>query len=248
MSKTREIILLDDVYDWKTMTLWKFLQEGNIPEGWEDFFERKDVCEELWKISEEISKSETYVYPMIEHVFRAFIPVDKIRCITMGQDCYHNGTNRRNGSAMGLCFSVKPGNTINPSLKNIYKELKNEGFNPTEDGNLLHWRDQGCFMINAALTVEMGNPGSHSHIWKRFTEFVVKHVVKNTKNTVWLLMGKDAQFYDKYITDVAKTHTVFFTTHPSPFSANKLTRDVPAFLGSGVFQAINDVLDVDINW
>ena len=227
------------------MTLWEFLDEGNIPVGWEEFFEMEEVRKELWKISEHISKVETIVYPMIEHVFRAFIPLEDIKVMILGQDPYHNGSNRRDGSAVGLCFSVKQGNSLNPSLRNIYKELKREGFSPKENGDLFYWKDQGCFMINSALTVEFSYPESHSEIWEEFTSLVIKYIIEHAKGIAWLLMGKYAQSYNKYIT---KDHVVFFTSHPSPFSYNKATKNAPAFLGSGVFQSINNVIDVPIKW
>lgn len=247
MNKFRNITLLDDVYDWNKMTLLEFLQEGNIPNGWDQFFERKDVYRELIKISNSISKSSKseIIFPMIEHVFRAFIQLEDIKVVILGQDPFHNGSKSYNGSAMGLCFSVKDGNAINPSLRNIYKEIFSEGFSPNQDGNLFHWKEQGCFLLNASLTVEKGNPGSHSELWKDFSKLVIEYIVNNTTGVVWLLMGKHAQYYNRYI---SSKHVVFFTTHPSPFSCNKSTKDAPAFLGSGVFKAINDVLDTDIKW
>ena len=41
--------------------------------------------------------------------------------VILGQDPYHNV-----GQAHGLCFSVKPGVDIPPSLVNIYKELHDD--------------------------------------------------------------------------------------------------------------------------
>ena len=79
MNNFGNITLLDDLYDWNKMTLLEFLQEGNIPNGWEQFFERKDVHQELIKISKFISDSISkpeIIFPMIEHVFRAFIPLE----------------------------------------------------------------------------------------------------------------------------------------------------------------------------
>ncbi len=248
MIKFITITLLEGVYDWNKMSLFEFLQEGNIPNGWEQFFERKDVHQKLIKISNSISNSiskSEIIFPMIEHVFRAFIPLEDIKVVILGQDPFHNGSKSYNGSAMGLCFSVKDGNRINPSLRNIYKEIVSEGFSPNQDGKLFHWKEQGCFLLNASLTVERGNPGSHYELWKDFSKLVIEYIVNNTTGVVWLLMGKHAQYYNRYI---SSKHVVFFTTHPSPFSCNKSTKDAPAFLGSGVFKAINNVLDSDIKW
>lgn len=245
MNKKRNIILLDNVYDWKKMSLYDFLEEYNVPDGWEEFFNKPDVQKELKQISDFISRSEKTVFPMIEHVFRSFIPLGLISVVILGQDPYHNGYTRYSGSANGLCFSVKDGNRINPSLRNIYKELRNEGFSPKEDCNLFHWKKQGCLLLNTSLTVEVGSPSSHCKLWDNFSKLVVDYINNHTSNVVWLLMGKHAQYYDRFISDI---HTVFFTTHPSPFSCNRSTKDAPAFIGSGVFKSINDVLDSKIKW
>lgn len=141
--------MLDDLYDWNKMTLLEFLQEGNIPSGWEKFFERKDAHQELIKISKfisDISKSEI-IFPMIEHVFRAFIPLEGIKVVILGQDPFHNGSNSYKGSATGLCFSVKDGNAINPSLRNIYKEIVSEGFSQNQDGNCFIGKNKGVFFL-----------------------------------------------------------------------------------------------------
>jgi len=120
--------LLDKKYSWKDMSLLQFLQEGNIPKKWEKFFEREDIQKIIYTISQELDKvrKTKIIYPSIQQVFRALylLPIDKIKAVIVGQDCYHNGSTEYDGSAVGLCFSVKPGNKINPSLRSIYTELK----------------------------------------------------------------------------------------------------------------------------
>jgi uracil-DNA glycosylase len=49
------------------------------------------------------------------------LPLTKVKCVILGQDPYHNV-----GQAHGLAFSVRPGVPVPPSLKNIYKEVKND--------------------------------------------------------------------------------------------------------------------------
>jgi len=238
MSKER-IKILDEEWSWKTMTLWEFLCEGNYPRLWEKFFLREDIQALLYKISAEIveESKDCEIYPPIHKVFRAFFKIDlsKIRVIVVGADPYHNP-----GSAVGICFSVPPGVPVNQSLKNIYKELKSEGYNPDETGSLLHWIDQGCLMINTALTVEKGNAGSHTHIWYSFTEKLLEYISENTKNVAWLLMGKDAAAFKGYCTK--NGHQSFITSHPSPLSAYRPYQNYPAFLGSGIFDSVNNFL------
>jgi uracil-DNA glycosylase len=149
-------------------------------------------------------------------------------------DPYHNG------SAVGYCFSVLPGNRINPSLRNMYNELKQEGYFPVENGVITHWADQGCLLLNTALTVEKGSPDTHTGLWKDFTRKVISHVAENTSNVVWMLFGAKALAFENLIK--GNNHKVLVTSHPSPFSAHKGFRDYPAFLGSNVFKNANKFL------
>ena len=60
------------------------------------------------------------IFPEADDLFNAFhlTPLKDVKVVIFGQDPYHNV-----GQAHGLCFSVKPGVEIPPSLVNIYKEL-----------------------------------------------------------------------------------------------------------------------------
>jgi uracil-DNA glycosylase len=236
-ESNRSINFVEEKYDWNNLSLWEFLEEGNVPSEWEGFFLRDDVQQSLFNISnalKEESKNVT-IYPPIHQVFRAFIPMDKIKVVVLGMDPYHNG------SAIGLCFSVLPGNNINPSLRNIYNELKDEEYKVDENGVLTHWADQGCLMLNTALTVEKGDADSHTGIWYEFSEKVIKYVAENTNDVVWLLMGSKAQAFQEFIPSNHR-HRVLVTSHPSPFSAHRSFRQWPAFLGSNIFRQTNDFL------
>jgi uracil-DNA glycosylase len=229
------IQIIDEKYDWKTMTLWQFLEEGNIPSSWKDFFLRDDVQQDLFNISNSLHNESRSckIYPSINQVFRAFIPLKDVKVVLLGMDPYHNG------SAVGLCYSVLPGNTINPSLRNIYNELRAEGYEVKEDGILTHWADQGVLMLNTALTVAKSDADSHTGIWYEFSEKVIKYVAENTEKVVWMLTGSKAQAFEEFI---GKEHNVLVTSHPSPFSAHRAFRQWPAFLGSGIFRKTNDLL------
>jgi len=203
-----------------------------------------DNQDKLYSISNQLEKERPErIYPYINQVFRAFIPLEKIKVVVLGQDPYHNG------SAVGYCFSVLPWNKVNPSLRNMYKELRGEGYEIKEDGILTQWVDQGCFMINTALTVEKGCPDTHTSFWYDFTESAIKYVADNCKNVVWLLMGAKAHKFKKFI---PKEQLSICTSHPSPFSAHRSSATVPSFLGSNAFIEINARLEEDgetqINW
>jgi uracil-DNA glycosylase len=235
--------LNNSVYSWKNLSLKEFLEEGNIPSGWIDFFSDDNVKKELWKISEYLDKirNTKIIYPSIHKVFKAFYltPFDKMKVILISQDPYHNGTNEFDGSACGLCFSVANGNSINPSLKNINKELVNSGYSAKEDGNLTEWAKQGVLLLNMALTVEKGDPESHSLIWYNFSKMLIQYITKNN-NVKWLLFGSHAHTCIKDCDNI-KEENVFRTTHPSPLGASKASKTAVAFLGSKVFSKIKEV-------
>lgn len=156
------------------------------------------------------------VYPPQHLIFNAFLqtPYDRVKVVIVGQDPYHGP-----GQAHGLSFSVMPGVTIPPSLKNIYKELQNDlGVAPPKDGCLLHWAEQGVLLLNATLTVRKGEPRSHyGKGWEQFTDAVIDLLVQKEDPIVFLLWGKSAQ--EKGHRAVGSRHAVFEAGHPSPYSA-----------------------------
>ena len=135
---TKSISFSNEPYSWRTISLIDFLNEGNIPTGWSKFFMRTDVVAELNILSEYLFKraKSAVIYPPIQDVFRAFYITkpENTKVVLLAQDPYHN-----KGGAVGLCFSVGAQSTlkINPSLKNIYKEMEAENYNPVKNGNLL---------------------------------------------------------------------------------------------------------------
>lgn len=178
------------------------------------------------------------IYPAKDDIFAAFnhTPFDKAKVVIIGQDPYHG-----KDQAHGLAFSVRPGVRIPPSLRNIYKELKQE---PTH-GSLITWAQQGVLLLNATLTVEGAKAGSHQGLgWERFTDSVVEILNREKENLVFVLWGNYAQKKGANI-DSTK-HLVLKSTHPSPFSAYR------GFLGCGHFRKINRYLkkrgQSEINW
>jgi uracil-DNA glycosylase len=234
-------ILKDEKWSWKTHSLKNFIEEGNIEESWIDFFKEQDYLIESISDSLESETKHKTIYPELYNVFRTFfLPLNKIRVVILGLDPYHNS------NATGLCFSVPKGGKINPSLRNIYKQLKLEGFTPDESGCLNHWLEQGCFMLNTALTVEKGKPESHIKIWKEFSINLIKHICKNTKGVVWLLMGSKAISFSEFIKE--KEKNILCVSHPSPFSCFRKAGEHPSFMNSGVFTKINNFLEKNIKW
>ena len=173
------------------------------------------------------------LYPPGPEIFAAFdaTPFDAVKVVVLGQDPYHGP-----GQAHGLCFSVRPGVPVPPSLQNIYKELQRDvGFQPPSHGYLQGWAGQGVLLLNAVLTVEAGRAGSHQGKgWEGFTDHVVDVLNREREGLVFLLWGSYAQAKGKVIDP--RRHRVLKAPHPSPLSAHR------GFLGCGHFSAVNEYL------
>ena len=101
-----------------------------------------------------------------------------MKVVILGQDPYHNFN-----QAHGLCFSVKKGVQVPPSLVNIYKELQDDlGCTIPNHGCLTKWAEQGVLMLNTVLTVRAHQANSHRGIgWEEFTDAAI---MQSTHRTV----------------------------------------------------------------
>lgn len=175
----------------------------------------------------------TVIYPHSTNWFHALeaTPLSQVKVVILGQDPYHQP-----GQAHGLCFSVKPGVAIPPSLLNIYKELKNDlGISPPQHGYLESWAKQGVLLLNAVLTVEHGKANAHQGKgWEQFTDKIVSLVNQQLDNVVFMLWGSYAQKKGAAID--TQRHLVLKAPHPSPLSAHR------GFLGCGHFSQANQYL------
>ncbi len=187
--------------------------------------------------------SNHIVYPSMYDIFNAlkFTPYSKVKAVILGQDPYHG-----EGQAHGLCFSVKEGVALPPSLINIYKELYNDlGIAPCKSGCLTKWAERGVLLLNTTLTVRAGAANSHSGCgWQEFTDEIIKKLSEREKPMVFLLWGGNARAKKKII-DCNK-HLVLECAHPSPLSAYN------GFFGCRHFSKTNDFLlsigETPIDW
>ncbi|MDZ4748636.1 MAG: uracil-DNA glycosylase [Saprospiraceae bacterium] len=182
------------------------------------------------------------IFPPGPMIFNAFdkTPFEKVRVVVLGQDPYHGP-----GQAMGLCFSVPREISVPASLKNIFKEINRDlGLSIPQHGDLTSWTSQGIFLLNAILTVEKNQAGSHSKIgWHLFTDVVIKTLSDNRNGLIFLLWGNYARS-KKHLIDPQR-HTILEAAHPSPLARN-------AFNGCSHFSMTNSILqnrgDTPINW
>lgn len=178
-------------------------------------------------------RKQKTIYPPERLVFSAFdqTPFDQVKIVILGQDPYHGP-----GQAQGLCFSVPAGVKLPPSLRNIYKELRDDlGIAPALFGDLSKWAKQGVLLLNATLTVREGEAGSHQNKgWEQFTDAVIRKLSDRKNGLVFLLWGNYAQKKTALI-DAGKHH-ILCSAHPSPLSAHQ------GFLGNKHFSSTNAIL------
>lgn len=156
------------------------------------------------------------VFPPQDLVFNAFrlTTFDSLKVVILGQDPYHNDS-----QAHGLAFSVPEGIALPPSLKNIFKELETDilDFKIPKSGDLSYWAKQGVLLLNATLTVNAHQAGSHQKKgWEKFTDQVIQVISESKEAVVFLLWGAYAQ---KKVTLIdAQKHLILTAVHPSPLS------------------------------
>ena len=173
------------------------------------------------------------IFPAGNDIFNALnaTTFENVRVVIIGQDPYHGP-----GQAHGLCFSVRPGVEIPPSLRNIYKEIAADlGIAPSRSGCLQGWAAQGVLLLNAVLTVESGKAAAHQgRGWERFTDRIIALLNEQGQHIVFMLWGSYAQKKGQIID--RSRHFVLASAHPSPLSASR------GFFGNHHFSRANQYL------
>lgn len=201
-----------------------------IEASWKDALKEEFEKDYFIKLTEFVRNEyrQHTCYPPGNEIFNAFnlCPLSKVKVVILGQDPYHG-----EGQAEGLCFSVKTGIALPPSLINIFKEVKDDiGTRPQiikdlqgkdmYDGSLRRWAQQGVFLLNTCLSVRQHEAFSHSRQgWESFTDAVIKIISEKQEHVVFMLWGGPARSKKKII-DTSK-HLVLESVHPSPLSANR---------------------------
>jgi uracil-DNA glycosylase len=206
------------------------------PKGWRIFFRQIIPSGCLSSISEIINndiKKKIEVYPPLHDVYAVFnlCRPEDIKVVIIGQDPYHTP-----GAAMGIAFGHRNTRSkIQPSLKNIYKELQDDlGIKiDTTKGDLSRWVEQGVFLINTALTVQENKAYSHAKEWKKFTKTLFEYL-NDHHPMVIVIWGTPAA---KLATIFDDKHHKIKSSHPSPLSAHI------SFFGSKPFSQINEKLE-----
>ncbi len=216
-----------------------------IGNGWDKYLEEettKPYFRNLMNFLDE-EYANNQVFPPRNEIYTALqlTDYDDVKVVILGQDPYHD-----EGQAHGLAFSVKPGNAIPPSLRNIYKEISMSlGTIVPKTGYLVSWAKQGVLLMNTVLTVRAHSPQSHQNKgWEEFTSKVVSALNDREKPVIFVLWGSNAKKYEPLITN--PQHIILKSVHPSPLSASR------GFFGCGHFKTINETLkangEKEIDW
>ena len=177
--------------------------------------------------------TRTTIYPPAKLIFNAFdhCPFDEVKVVIIGQDPYHGP-----GQAHGLCFSVMEGVPNPPSLQNIFKEIQSDLGKPLPlNGDLTRLARQGVLLLNATLTVQAHQAGSHQRKgWEEFTDAAIRLLAEEREHLVFILWGAYAQKKGAFID--RNKHLVLSSPHPSPLSAHH------GFFGNRHFSRANEYL------
>ncbi|MCL1851491.1 MAG: uracil-DNA glycosylase [Peptococcaceae bacterium] len=183
------------------------------------------------------------ILPEENSVLKAFqlTPFEEVKVVILGQDPYPGKDKRGAWHAMGMAFSSHSEVEVPASLRNIFKELAAETGIENKTADLSKWAKQGVLLLNTVLTVEAEKGNSHKNMgWETFTTGAVRAVGRSEKPIVFMLWGKPAQKYEKFIirdpdrSDPNKL--VLKAAHPSPLSAHN------GFFGCNHFVQANQFL------
>lgn len=217
----------------------------NIGNSWDELLHDEFESEYYQKIRGFLKQEydQYTIYPPKEDIFNAlkYTPYENVKIVLLGQDPYHGA-----GQAHGLCFSVKPGVTPPPSLRNIFKELQQDvciDMPPT--GELTAWAKRGVLLLNTVLTVREGQANSHKNLgWQQLTDAIIRKLNERDAPVVFLLWGANAREKRALLNN--PKHLVLESVHPSPLSAYQ------GFFGCAHFSKANEFLHqhgVDpVNW
>ncbi len=206
-----------------------------IPAAWRDVLADEAAAPYFAALEQFVAaeRAAHQVFPPQDEVFAALeaTAYDEVKVVLLGQDPYHD-----DGQAHGMCFSVRPGVKIPPSLRNMYKELNADlGVPVASHGYLRAWADQGVLLLNTVLTVRAHEAASHKgRGWETFTDAVIRAVGQRERPAVFVLWGAHAKKKAALI-DTTR-HRVIQGAHPSPLSARM-------FFGSRPFSKTNAALE-----
>lgn len=203
---------------------------ADIPEDWRallgDYFESPEWQTLQTNLRVELNKEVEEICPKPQNFFKALklTPLNQVKVVILGQDPYHSP-----GLAQGLAFSIPSNIPTNSrqfpsSLRNISKALALEGFGVLPNGDLHAWAEQGVLLINTALSVKLGEAGSHASLgWKSLVDRLISALAKQKPHLVWMLWGGHAQSKLPLL-ELAPDTLILQSSHPSGLGVYKTDR------------------------
>lgn len=172
-----------------------------------------------------------------------------IKVVIIGQDPYPS-----RDVATGVAFGCKE---MQPSLAILLKELVRSTYyletesaieqmynshKDTFDTTLEPWCKQGVLMLNCSLTCEVGRPGTHIALWKKFMSKLLRLISlskfdminDNVPPIVFAFLGKEAQQFKSCVN--TNLNKIIEVPHPAAEVYGG------RFIGCNLFQDINKEL------
>lgn len=219
------------------MSVYDLLFSKDLGKWSEEFKKYKSAIKNISKLIDDCETKYGPYYPEKENLFKAFelTPLEKVKVVIIGQDPYPSLLENGKCRAQGLSFSVSKEDKVPGSLKNIYKEIRNDFpmFVEPDHGDLSYLAEQGVFLYNQALTYCPAEPKCYLNLWNRFTNIVIKILNENIDNCIYVLWGKKAENLSEHI----RSREIITGVHPSPLSANR------GFFNKHYFLKINITLE-----
>lgn len=225
----------------------------NVKKSWKKLirqYEKEDFYKKIRLKIKEWEKNKIKIYPNLCNIWETFkyFDLQETKIVLLGQDPYireeiHN--NKGIPQAVGLSFSVPKTHKIPPSLRNMFKELKNDLGIENTHGDISEWvKREKILLLNSALTVLPGKSNCFASLWSPLTDKIINDISNNTEGVVFILLGNNAKKKRKFIDE--KKHIIIEGVHPSPLSASR------GFFGSKIFSLCNNHLKAlnkdEINW
>lgn len=204
--------------------------KDDVPADWRnllgDYFDSSAWQDLERNLQIALDSDPNHVGPEPHHFFKALklTPVKAVKVVILGQDPYHSP-----GLAQGLAFSIPANIPTNSrafpsSLRNISKALALEGFGQLPNGDLHAWAEQGVLLLNTALSVRLGEAGSHTNLgWKSLIDRVISALAAQRPQLVWMLWGGHAQSKLPLI-ESGTDQLILQSSHPSGLGVYKTDR------------------------
>ena len=200
--------------------------------------------EELLKVTKNVNilYKTKRCSPQYKDIFKVFhvTPYNNLHTVMLFQDPYPN--NMATGIAVG---NRNDAINLSPSLE-VLKEAAIDYTVPHYglhfDNTLESWSKQGILMLNTALTVEYGNPGRHSVLWRNFMIKLIKNLNAYNPGLIWVLWGTSAKSFKNYITlgnIIKEYHPAYYVRNNSKISRTFFRK---------LKRTIKRQFDIDVEW